>query len=116
MVEGVLSYFARHRTAANLLLVVLVTLGFVSFPNMRAQFFPDVIVDSVTVSVTWDGAGAEDVDNGIIQILEPTIIAVEGWSNPTRPPARAAPRSGSISNRAGTWPAPRPTCNPPWIQ
>ena len=94
MVEGVLSYFARHRTAANLLLVVLVTLGFVSFPNMRAQFFPDVIVDSVTVSVTWDGAGAEDVDNGIIQILEPTIIAVEGVveSNSTAREGRASIR------------------------
>ncbi|MDJ1006528.1 MAG: efflux RND transporter permease subunit [Paracoccaceae bacterium] len=75
---GVLSYFARHRTAANLLLVVLVVLGVVSFPNMRAQFFPDVVVDSVSVSVTWDGAGAEDVDAGIVQLLEPALIAVEG--------------------------------------
>jgi len=75
---GILSYFARHRTAANLLLVVLVVLGAVSFPNMRAQFFPDVVVDRVTVSVRWDGAGAEDVDAGIVQLLEPTLLAVEG--------------------------------------
>ncbi len=75
---GILSYFARHRTAANLLLVVLILLGIAALPNMRAQFFPDVIVDNVTVSVQWDGAGAEDVDSAIVQLLEPALLAVEG--------------------------------------
>lgn len=75
---GVLNYFVRHRTIANLLLLVMVVAGVAAIPNMRAQFFPDVIVDNVTVSVRWDGAGAEDVDAGIIQLLEPGLLAVEG--------------------------------------
>ncbi len=66
---GILSYFARHRTAANLLLVLMLMLGVAAIPNMRAQFFPDVISDTVTVSVRWDGAGAEDVDAAIVQLL-----------------------------------------------
>ena len=72
---GLLSYFTRHRTAANLLLVVLLVAGLASFPNMRAQFFPDVIIDNVTVSVEWEGAGAEDVDAAIMQVLEPALPA-----------------------------------------
>lgn len=76
--SGLLSYFTRHRTAANLLLVVLLVLGAAAIPNMRAQFFPDTIVDSMTVSVTWDGAGAEDVDAAIVQLMEPTLLAIEG--------------------------------------
>ena len=48
---GILSYFVRHRTVANLLLILLLAAGAVSIPNMRAQFFPDVIVDDVDVSV-----------------------------------------------------------------
>ncbi|MGG7644837.1 efflux RND transporter permease subunit [Rhodovulum sp. YNF3179] len=75
---GLLSYFARHRTAANLLLVVLIALGLAAFPRMRAQFFPDVIIDNVSVSVAWQGAGAEDVDAAIVQVLEPALLAVEG--------------------------------------
>ncbi|WP_323763668.1 efflux RND transporter permease subunit [Marinovum sp.] len=75
---GILSYFTRHRTLANLLLVLLVAAGVMAAPNMRAQFFPDVIVDEVSVSVNWDGAGAEDVDAAIVQILEPALLAVEG--------------------------------------
>ncbi|WP_323784805.1 efflux RND transporter permease subunit [Thalassovita sp.] len=75
---GILSYFTRHRTAANLLLVVLLVLGMAAVPRMRAQFFPDVVVDDVSVSVKWDGAGAEDVDTAIVQLLEPALLTVEG--------------------------------------
>ena len=75
---GILSYFTRHATAANLLLVVLIMAGLASFPRMRAQFFPDIIIDNVSVSVSWDGAGAEDVDAAIVQVMEPAMLAVEG--------------------------------------
>lgn len=78
LIGGIISYFTRHRTVANLLLVVLIVAGIASIPRMRAQFFPDVIVDNVSVSVAWEGAGAEDVDRGIVQVLEPALLAVEG--------------------------------------
>ncbi|PIE12887.1 MAG: acriflavine resistance protein B [Rhodobacterales bacterium] len=89
---GVLSYFTRHATAANLLLVVLLILGLAATPGMRAQFFPDVIVDNVSVTVLWDGAGAEDVDAAIVQVLEPALLAVEGveQSNSTSREGRAS--------------------------
>lgn len=77
-VGGVLGYFTRHRTAANLLLVILIAAGIAAFPRMRAQFFPDVIVDNVRVNVAWQGAGAEDIDLAIVQLLEPVLISVEG--------------------------------------
>lgn len=75
---GILSYLTRHATAANLLLVVMLASGIFAFPKMRAQFFPDVIIDNVTVSVQWSGAGAEDVDDAIVQVLQPALLAVEG--------------------------------------
>ncbi|MBR9842618.1 MAG: efflux RND transporter permease subunit [Rhodobacteraceae bacterium] len=75
---GLLSYFTRHGTAANLLLVVLLVLGLMAFPNMRAQFFPDVIIDNVSVTVVWEGAGPTDVDDAIVQVLEPALLSVEG--------------------------------------
>lgn len=75
---GILSYFTRHATVANLLFVLLMVAGLAAMPNMRAQFFPDVVVDDIRVTVTWSGAGAEDVDAGIIQVLEPTLLAIDG--------------------------------------
>ncbi len=88
---GILSYFVRHRTAANLLLVLLLVSGIAAMPNMRAQFFPDVITDSVTVTTVWQGAGADDVDTAIVQVLEPALLALEGveGSNSTSREGRA---------------------------
>ncbi len=89
---GALSYFTRHRTAANLLLVILIAVGVASLPRMRTQFFPDVIVDSVSVNVQWQGAGAEDVDRAIVQLLEPALLGVEGVESST-----SQSREGSAS-------------------
>ena len=77
---GIFSYFVRHKTIANLLLMLMLAAGFLAYPNMRAQFFPDVVVDNVRVSVAWDGAGPEDVDAGIVQLVSPVLQAVEGVS------------------------------------
>ncbi|MHA7876022.1 efflux RND transporter permease subunit [Roseivivax sp.] len=75
---GLFSYFTRHRTLANLLFVVMLAAGAFAVPNMRAQFFPDVVIDEIDVTVTWEGAGAEDVDQGIVQLLEPALLSVDG--------------------------------------
>ncbi len=75
---GILSYFTRHKTIANLLLFLMLGAGVMAWPNMRAQYFPDVIVDGIDVTVRWDGAGAESVDEGIVQVLGPALQAVEG--------------------------------------
>ena len=76
--NGILSYFTRHRTLANLLMVVMVAAGLWAAPQMRAQFFPDVVIDTVTVGVNWDGAGAEDVDRAVVQLIEPALTTVQG--------------------------------------
>ncbi len=91
---GILSYFTRHPTAANLLLVLLVLAGVYAAPQMRAQFFPDVIVDDIDILVQWDGAGAEDVDAAIVEVLAPTLQAVDGV---TETSSRASEGSASIS-------------------
>ncbi|MEL7279850.1 MAG: efflux RND transporter permease subunit [Pseudomonadota bacterium] len=73
-----ISYFTRHRTAANLLLVVMLVLGAISIPNLRAQFLPQVVVNSITVGTTWEGASAEDIDDAVVQILNPALLTVDG--------------------------------------
>lgn len=79
--RGLIGLFTRHRTLANIVLVVMLCAGAATLPKMRAQFFPDSVSEEVTVNVDWDGAGAEDVDRAIVQVLEPSLIAVEGVEN-----------------------------------
>ena len=92
MTGGFLSYFTRHRTAANLLLVIMVVLGLASATRIRSQFFPDVVSDGINVSVSWQGAGPEDVDGAVVAVLEPQLLAVEGVED-----ADSTAREGSAS-------------------
>jgi len=78
--NGILSYFTRHKTMANLLLVMLIVAGLLALPKMRSQFFPDIVVDKINLSVVWQGAGAEDVDAAIVRVLEPVLLGVDGVS------------------------------------
>jgi multidrug efflux pump subunit AcrB len=75
---GLIVYFIRHPTIANLLLVLMIASGLVAVSQIRAQYFPDVVISELTVSVTWKGAGADDVDRAIVQVLEPAFLATEG--------------------------------------
>lgn len=81
--KGILSYFTRHRTLANLLLAVMIVAGLIAATRLRAQFFPDVIVSEVEVTVAWAGAGPEDVDRAIVSVLEPSLLALDGVANVT---------------------------------
>ncbi|WP_308915778.1 efflux RND transporter permease subunit [Jannaschia sp. LMIT008] len=76
-----LRHFTRHRTLANLLMVLMIAAGTLAIPNMRAQFFPDVVSESITITTRWDGAGAQDVDRGIVQVLLPGILGIDGVSD-----------------------------------
>jgi len=87
---GVFSYFTRHKTAANLLLVVMLSLGIISAGKIRSQFFPDVVVETVTATVSWPGAGPEEVDNAIVAVLEPALLSIEGVDS-----SSAAAKDGS---------------------
>ena len=91
---GLFAYFTRHRTAANLVLVVMMALGLAAATQIRSQFFPDIVISAMTVQVGWPGAGAEEVDAAITAALEPALRAVEGVEATT-----ATAREGSVSIR-----------------
>lgn len=91
--RGILSLFVRHATLANLVLAVMVIGGLVAAPRMRAQFFPDTVIEQINIAVRWDGAGAEDVDRSVIAVLEPALLAVEGV---TEEESRATQGAGRI--------------------
>lgn len=93
-VGGIFSYFTRHRTIANLLLLLMLAAGAAAISQMRAQFFPDSAVDDINISVTWQNAGPEDIDEGIVQILEPALLTVDGVSS-----SSASSREGRASIR-----------------
>ena len=92
VVGGILSYFTRHKTIANLLMIIMVVAGLFAASNIRSQFFPDTTPDTISVDIAWPGAGAIDVDNGIVAVAEPALLAIEGVAT-----ARSVSREGRAS-------------------
>ncbi len=70
---GIINLFARHPTAANLVMMVMIVAGLFALMRINTQFFPDFGIDVITVTVEWPGATADDVDKTIIQAVEPEV-------------------------------------------
>ncbi|PCI05893.1 MAG: acriflavin resistance protein [Hyphomicrobiales bacterium] len=75
---GVISLFARHPNAANLVMVLMVIFGVFSLGWINTQFFPTIETNAVNVTVKWSGASAEDVSANILAIIEPEVRFVDG--------------------------------------
>ena len=76
--RGVISLFARHSNAANLLMALMIIFGLYSLARINTQFFPSVIIETIRVSVTWSGASAEDVEANILEVVEPEVRFIDG--------------------------------------
>ena len=75
---SLLEFFAKHKTAANLLMVFLIVSGLLSLQRINRQLFPDLNVEIIVISVFWSGASAEDVDKNIAQTLVPDLRPLSG--------------------------------------
>jgi len=80
---SLLDYMVRHRTAANLLLALMLLGGIAAGTQIRTQFFPDFVREEVDVRVNWPGAGPEDMDRSIVEILGPQLLAINGVDEAT---------------------------------
>lgn len=69
-------FFAGHPTAANLLMIGLLVLGFFTAPGLRRDTFPRIQPSKVQITVPYPGARAEDVEEAICRRIEDAIDAV----------------------------------------
>jgi len=71
-----ISFFARHPTVGNLLMLFLAALGLLGLPDLQRETFPDFAPQELQISVPYPGASAEDVEEAICQRLEDAIDSV----------------------------------------
>ncbi|MBG6162439.1 multidrug efflux pump subunit AcrB [Labrenzia sp. EL_195] len=76
--RGFLELIVRHANAANLIMAVMVLFGAYGLAKLNTQFFPTVITDRISVSISWPGASAEDVAANILEVIEPELRFIDG--------------------------------------
>ena len=76
--SGFLKFFVEHKTAANIIMILMIVVGLLSIGRLNKQFFPDFDIEVVAVTIDWPGATAEEIDQNIVQLLEPELRPISG--------------------------------------
>lgn len=75
---GMVAWFARNAVAANLLMVVAFVGGVLGFNSMEREMFPVVPVAGASITMTWNGASPQDVEEQIITRIEEAVADIDG--------------------------------------
>jgi multidrug efflux pump subunit AcrB len=92
--RGPLAWMTYNRVTPNLLMIALLIGGIFVSGQIKKEVFPSFELDLVTVSVAYPGASPEEVEHGIILVVEEAVRGLEGIKELT---ATAAEGRGSIS-------------------
>jgi multidrug efflux pump len=68
---------------AWMLMAATVVFGLVAVSRIGISQFPDVDFPTITVTVTWEGAAPEVMENDVVEILEEALVQVEGMKSIT---------------------------------
>lgn len=85
---------AGHSVTANLLMLVLVVGGLIVSFRTTKEFFPEMELDRVRISVSYPGASPEEVEEGIILPIEEALQSLDGIDEIT---SNASEGSGSVN-------------------
>lgn len=75
--SDLIGLFAKHRVAANLLMVMMIMAGILGLSKLNVQFFPNFALDTISVTTIWSGASAEDIESGITIPLEQRLRSID---------------------------------------
>ncbi len=69
-------FFAAHPTAANLLMLLLLFVGFVTLPTLKRETLPEIKKNEVEVKIVYAGATPRDIEEKICLPLEDAIEGI----------------------------------------
>jgi multidrug efflux pump subunit AcrB len=72
-----INYFARHPTAANLMMALFWAIGILALPGIQRETMPDFSPSEVEVRALYPGAVAEEVEEAVCFRLEDALDGIE---------------------------------------
>ncbi|MFL0806637.1 MAG: efflux RND transporter permease subunit [Oceanobacter sp.] len=76
--SGIIAWFAGNSVAANLLMICIILLGFLSIDGLRKEAFPPWPADSVIISMAYDSGDPVLTEEGIALKVEEALASVTG--------------------------------------
>ncbi len=76
---GTIAWMAKNSVSANLLMAAIVIGGLaMAFFQLRQEVFPQVEPDYISITVPYPGASPEEVEQGILLVLEESVRSLDG--------------------------------------
>ncbi len=75
---GIISWFAYNPVAANLLMIIIVTVGLGSSLFIQRAMFPTFSTDFIVVNMAYPGAAPEEVEQGVVLRIEEALGDLDG--------------------------------------
>jgi multidrug efflux pump subunit AcrB len=77
--RGALTWMAKNRVAANVLMLVLIVGGLVTLASgVKQEVFPAVDLDEIMVLVAYPGASPAEVEQGVVLAIEEAVGSLDG--------------------------------------
>lgn len=81
--RGAVAWMAGNSVAANLLMILFLVGGLILGNNITQEVFPEIELDTISVSVVYQGASPEEIERSIIQAIEESIQGIENVKDVT---------------------------------
>ncbi len=76
--KGVIAWMANNPVAANLLMIVIMLGGLAAITDLTKETFPTFNPEMITVVVPYPGSSPEEVEAGIIRVIEEEVQDIVG--------------------------------------
>ena len=78
---NIAKFSVKHPAVIGMILIVLVAFGIISVTGMNIAFMSDISMPEVMVLTIYPGAGAEDVEQDVTNILENDFVTLPNFKN-----------------------------------
>ena len=78
---NIAKFSVKHPAVIGMILIVLVTFGIISVTGMNIAFMSDISMPEVMVLTIYPGAGAEDVEQDVTNILENDFVTLPNFKS-----------------------------------
>jgi multidrug efflux pump subunit AcrB len=68
--KGILAWFVDNPVAVNLIMILVMVAGALSLATIKVEFFPEMSLNYITISVPYLGASPAEVEQGVTLRVE----------------------------------------------
>jgi len=76
--KSMIQYFIKYSTAGNVLILLILFLGWFGFTSLRSTLIPQIDPGVINISTVYPGASPEEVEQGVILKIEQSLQGLTG--------------------------------------